>query len=110
MNKQQAISLLTQDGWTKADAMKALQKLDFSNDPCKSTVLTHTSSFSGSELYKRQKERAAVKGLLTKKDKETARKDIKYAAKIDEYETDLKEERSYWQKIVESLGFGRKVG
>lgn len=110
MTKQQAIALLEQDGWKKADATKALQGLDFGNDPNESTIRTHTSLFCGPELHKRQRDRATLKGSLTKKDREMERKDKKYAAQIDEYTTDLKEERSYWQKILESLGFDRKVG
>ncbi len=111
MNKQQAIVLLVeQDGWKKADATKALEGLDFSNDPSESTIRRHISSFCGPELHKRQRDRATLKGSLTKKDREMERKDKKYAAQIDEYTADLKEERSYWQKILESLGFDRKVG
>ncbi|MBH8555863.1 hypothetical protein I8751_26665 [Nostocaceae cyanobacterium CENA357] len=70
MNKLQIIKLLEGEGWTKADAMRALEAIDFSCDPDEITIRRTISSFAGSELIKRQRLQAAQKSLVTKKTKE----------------------------------------
>ena len=71
MNKSQAIKLLESEAWTKADAMRALEIIDFSTNPDEITIRRAISRFAGSELIKRQRLQAAQKGLVTKKTKET---------------------------------------
>ena len=70
MNKSEAITLLTREKWTKADAERALVKIDFSTNPDELTIRRAISSFAGSELLNRQRLQAAQKGLVTKKIKE----------------------------------------
>lgn len=96
MNKRQAIKLLNDDGWTKADAIRALESIDFRTDPDELTIRRRTSPFAGSELKQRQRLQAAQKGLVTKKIKEIK----EYAAKIDQYEKDLEQERALWRELV----------
>ena len=85
MKKSEAIKLLTSEQWTKADAERALVKIDFSTNPDELTIRRAISSFAGSELINRQRLQAAQKGQVTKKIKEikTLQQDI----------TKLKQER-----------------
>lgn len=70
MNKSEAIDLLNNEGWTKADAKRALLEVDFSNDQNELTIRTVASSFAGQELVNRQNLQKAQKALVTKKNKE----------------------------------------
>jgi hypothetical protein len=70
VNKVAAIELLVGQGWTKADAGRALEGLNFKLEPDELTVLRAASCFSGEELYKRQRLQAAQKGMVTKKTKQ----------------------------------------
>lgn len=70
MNKLDAIKVLEKEGWTRADAVRALEKVDFSNDPDELTIRRAISLFAGLELIKRQRLQAAQKGMVTKKAKE----------------------------------------
>ncbi|MDZ8083241.1 MAG: hypothetical protein RMX35_29770 [Nostoc sp. DcaGUA01] len=83
MNKSQSIKLLESEGWTKADAMRALEIIDFSTNPDEITIRRAVSAFAGSELIKRQRLQAAQKGLVTKKSKEIEKNNQEYAAKIE---------------------------
>ncbi len=77
MNKLDTIKILEREGWTKADAVRALEKIDFSNDPEELTIRRAISLFAGLELIKRQRLQAAQKGIVTKKVKEIEVKDKK---------------------------------
>ena len=70
MKKIEAISLFVGMGWTKVDTERALQGLDFSQDPDEITVYKCISLFAGKELVNRQNLQAAQKGMVTKKKKE----------------------------------------
>lgn len=70
MKKAEAISLFVNEGWTKADAERALEGLDFKLDPDELTVYKHSSLFAGKELNHRQRLQAAQKATVTKKIKE----------------------------------------
>ena len=70
MKKKEAIDLLISENWTKADAERALEDLDFSQDPDELTVYKHISLFAGKELINRQRAQAAQKGMVTRKAKE----------------------------------------
>ncbi|WP_413162028.1 hypothetical protein ACL6C3_24635 [Capilliphycus salinus ALCB114379] len=105
MNKSEAINLLTKQGWTKADAKRALEEIDFSENPNQETILQKTASFSGYELNKRQRSQAAQKGLVTKKNNEIERIKKENAAKINQFERDVQEERGFWQGLLEFLGY-----
>lgn len=70
MNKSEAIKLLESEGWTKADAIRALEVIDFVSKPDELTIRRAASHFAGSELNKRQRSQAAQKGMVTKRTKE----------------------------------------
>ncbi|MDZ8184039.1 MAG: hypothetical protein RMX96_04150 [Nostoc sp. ChiSLP02] len=95
MNKSQSIKLLESEGWTKADAMRALEVIDFSANPDEITIRRGISLFAGSELIKRQRLQAAQKGLVTKKTNEIQKNNQEYAAKIEQ----LKKSQKYETEI-----------
>ena len=53
MNKQEAIELLNHEGWTKADAQRALESINFKINPDvdELTIRRAASQFAGAELY-----------------------------------------------------------
>lgn len=74
MNKQEAIKLLNNEGWTKADAQRALNSLDFKIQPNvdELTVRRAASQFAGLILIERQKAQAVQKRFVTIKTKQIA--------------------------------------
>ena len=82
MNKKEAIELLNNESWTKADAKRALELLDFKLNPNvdELTIRRAASKFAGVQLYERQRLQAAQKGMVTKKNKEIN----KYIIQIEE--------------------------
>ncbi|MEH2384019.1 MAG: hypothetical protein V7K27_34905 [Nostoc sp.] len=103
MNKSQAIKLLESEAWTKADAMRALEVIDFSTNPDEITIRRAISPFAGSELIKRQRLQAAQKGMVTKKTKEIESKQQEYAAKIDQFQKYPQQEREKYEVEIQSL-------
>lgn len=77
MKKLEAIKILENEGWTKVDAIRALEKVDFNEDTDELMVRRAISLFAGSELLKRQRLQSAQKGIVTKKSKEIESKDKK---------------------------------
>jgi hypothetical protein len=75
VNRSEASQILQQEGWTKADAMRALEGVNFDQDPDELTIRRAISLFAGPELIKRQRLQAAQKGMVTKKVKEVEAKD-----------------------------------
>lgn len=74
MNKSEAAQLLVEAGWTKADAMRALEGVDFRQNPDEFVILRAALVFAGPELSNRQRLQAAQKGMVTKKVKEIEHK------------------------------------
>ena len=72
MNKIEAIELLNHEGWTKADARRALESINFktNTDIDELTIRRAASQFAGAELIKRQNLQRAQKGMVTKRNKE----------------------------------------
>ncbi|MEH2138139.1 hypothetical protein [Nostoc sp.] len=103
MNKSQAIKLLEGEGWTTADAKRALDKIDFNINPDEITIRRAISHFAGSELINRQRLQAAQKGLVTKKTNELERKEREYAAKIDRLINYQREEKDKREAEIQSL-------
>jgi len=103
VNKSQAIKLIENEGWTKADAIRALEVINFNTNPNELTIRRAISSFAGSELNKRQRLQAAQKGTVTKKTKEIECKDKEYAAKIDQYEKSQQQKREKWEAEIQIL-------
>lgn len=94
MNKSQAIKILVDEGWTQADAKRALEVINFNTNPDELTIRRTISSFAGSELIKRQRLQAAQKGMVTKKTYELEQKDKEYAVKIDQYKNSWEEKNN----------------
>ncbi|MEH2350926.1 MAG: hypothetical protein V7K55_23570 [Nostoc sp.] len=103
MNKSQAIKLLEGEGWTTADAKRALEKIDFNINPDEITIRRAISHFAGSELINRQRLQAAQKGLVTKKTNELERKEKEYATKIDRLINSQREEKDEREAEIQSL-------
>ena len=74
MNKQEAIKLLNSEGWTKADAQRALNSLNFKlqTNIDELTVRRAASQFAGLVLIERQKAQAVQKRFVTIKTKQIA--------------------------------------
>jgi predicted nucleic acid-binding Zn-ribbon protein len=70
VNKLEAIELFATEGWTKADAERALKGVDFKTNPDELTIRKAVSHFAGSELENRQRLQAVQKGLVTKRNRE----------------------------------------
>jgi chromosome segregation ATPase len=67
MDRSKIIKLLVSENWTNADAIRAIESIDFNTDPDELTIRrTISLQFAGSELIKRQRLQAAQKGLVTK--------------------------------------------
>lgn len=77
VTKKEAIAFLREQGWTKADAERALDDLDFSANLDRLSILQAASQFAGAELINRQRLQAAQKGQVTRKQKELAEKEEK---------------------------------
>ncbi len=69
MNKKEAIELLNHEGWTKADAQRALESINFKTniDIDELFVRRATSQFAGAELSNRQNLQRAQKAMVTKR-------------------------------------------
>jgi PHP family Zn ribbon phosphoesterase len=68
MDKSETIKLLQSEDWTKADAIRAVESIDFSTNPDELTIRRNISSqFAGRELIERQRKQARQKGLVTTK-------------------------------------------
>ena len=82
MNKKEAIDLLNTEGWTKADAIRAFETLDFklNKNLDELAIRRAASKFAGVQLSERQRLQAAQKGMVTKKNKEIQ----KYITQIEE--------------------------
>jgi hypothetical protein len=66
MDKTEIIKILQSEEWTKADALRAVESIDFSTNPDELTIRRNISSrFAGRELIKRQREQGAQKRLVT---------------------------------------------
>ncbi len=72
MNKKEAIELLNHEGWTKADAQRALKPIGFkvNTDVDELFVRRAASQFAGAELSNRQYLQRAQKAMVTKRNNE----------------------------------------
>ncbi|WP_068819302.1 hypothetical protein [Phormidesmis priestleyi] len=83
MNKSQVIALLVSEKWTKADAIRALEGIDFATNPDELTIRRAISPFSGAELINRQRLQAAQKAQVTKKTNEIERLEKAHELEIE---------------------------
>ncbi|AUS99737.1 hypothetical protein CLI64_04660 [Nostoc sp. CENA543] len=109
MNKSQAINLLENEGWTKADAMRALEVIDFKSNPDEITIRRATSRFAGTELINRQRLQASQKGMVTKKNKEIERTHQEYTAKINGLNQSYQKEQEKYATQIQHLSNTNKV-
>jgi serine phosphatase RsbU (regulator of sigma subunit) len=66
MKKSEILKLLESEGWTKADALRAIASIDLSTDPDELSIRRSISSqFIGSELSQRQRLQSSQKRLVT---------------------------------------------
>jgi hypothetical protein len=98
MDKSEIIKILQSEDWTKADALRAVESINFSSNPDELTIRRNISSqFAGRELIKRQREQAAQKGMVTRKTNQIALLEQQYQADIKQ--RDLQLARSKQQVI-----------
>jgi len=93
VKRSEAIKLLESEAWTKADAIRALEVIDFNNNPDELTIRRAISNFAGSELSHRQRLQAAQKGQVTKKNKEIEQIHKDYDIKLTRYKQEIKQAR-----------------
>ncbi|WP_310482174.1 hypothetical protein [Chamaesiphon sp. VAR_48_metabat_403] len=90
MDKAEIINILQSEDWTKADALRAVESIDFNTNPDELTIRRNISSrFAGRELIKRQREQAAQKGMVTKKTNQIELLKQQYQADIKQRDLQL---------------------
>jgi hypothetical protein len=90
MDKAEIIKILQSEDWTKADALRAVDSIDFSTNPDELTIRRNISSrFAGRELIKRQREQGAQKGLVTQKTNQLELLKQQYQADIKQRDLQL---------------------
>lgn len=109
MNKSQVIKLLENEGWTKEDAKRALEVIDFKTNPDEITIRRAISRFAGTELINRQRLQAAQKGTVTKKNKEIERTHQEYTAKITQLNQFHQKEQEKYTAAIQNLSDTNKV-
>jgi hypothetical protein len=98
MDKAEIIKILQSEDWTKADALRAVESIDFSTNPDELSIRRNISSrFAGRELIKRQREQATQKGFVTRKTNQIELLKQQYQADIQQ--RDLQLARSKQQVI-----------
>jgi translation initiation factor 1 (eIF-1/SUI1) len=98
MDKAEIIKILQSEDWTKADALRAVESIDFSTNPDELTIRRNISSrFAGRELIKRQYAQRTQKGLVTQKTNQLELLKREYQAHIKQGKPPL--ERSKQQVI-----------
>lgn len=99
----------TQFKWTKADAERAFESLAFPAD--ETTLINAMLNFAGPEMKKRQNLQGAQRSQVTKKVAYIKQIQLKHAADIQQFQEDLKQERSQWLGFIRILyGMASKVG
>lgn len=108
MKKSEAIDLLVSEGWTKADANRAVEIVDFTLNPNELTIRRAISLFAGTELIQRQRLQAAQKSLVTKKNKELEQKEKEYADKIEQIKKVQNPDRENYKAEIQALSSKNK--
>lgn len=109
MNKTEAIEYAHKTGWTKADAKRAFEGLKFPLDEI--TVLNKMVRFAGPELLQRQYLQRAQKSQVTRKKNQLETIENNYKDMVEEYEAQLKLERSSFVGVIEFVyGIAKTFG
>lgn len=97
VNKNEAIKLLNSEGWTKADAQRAIESINFKTNPNEITIRLAASKFAGIELLNRQRLQAAQKRLVTQKNNEIQ----KYINQIKKLQPDTRSNPDITKRLTE---------
>jgi hypothetical protein len=90
MDKSETIKLLQSEDWTKADAIRAVESIDFNTNPDELTIRRNISSqFAGRELIQRQNAQRAQKGVVTRKTNQIESLKREYQADIKQRDLQL---------------------
>lgn len=108
-NKGQASEYGAKLGWTKADAKRAVDNLQFPTDEI--AILNALVRFAGPELLERQRKQAAQKALVTKKAKIVKDLSEQFEQMVDDYEAQIKDDRSAFVTLLKTLyGIAQRFG
>ena len=99
LTQKQAIEYAKQLNWTGADAQRAYEALNL-KEADEQDLLLALVKFAGSELAERQRLQAAQKGQVTKKSNYIKQIELDFAAKVEQYEDTLKQERSVFVSVI----------
>lgn len=99
LNKTEAVEYARSIGWRKIDAERAFNGHIFPLDEV--AVLNKLVRFAGPELRQRQYLQGAQKGLVTKKKNLLKKAEKNYKDMVEEYEDQIKLERSSFIGVVE---------
>lgn len=110
MTKTEAIALANQYGWTKADAERAYNGLDFKTATERDFV-SSLLKFAGPELKQRQYLQASQKGQVTRKKNEIKALEAEYKQHLEEEAKKFEEMRSTFVPLIERLyAIAKKFG
>jgi hypothetical protein len=111
--RTQAVKYIaTTYNWTQADAKRALESIDFKPSPqSEEALLIAMASFAGPALYKRQCLQAAQKAQATIQAKQVEDLSKTYEEMVSDYEEHIKQERSSFINLIQSLyGIAQRFG
>ncbi|MBD2080723.1 hypothetical protein [Leptolyngbya sp. FACHB-17] len=115
VSKKRAIDFAVKLGWTQEDAKRAYEligvNLNLVADDDEFTLALALADYAGEVLYDRQRKQAAQKAQVTKKTNEIERIKTAHAAKIEQYEENLKLQRSQFVGIISRIyKFAQRFG
>lgn len=109
MNKTEAVEYAHKVGWTKADARRAFDGLDFPLDEV--AILNKLVRFAGPELLQRQYLQGAQKAQVTRKKNQLEKAENDYKDMVEEYEEQIQLERSSFVGVIEFVyGIAKTFG
>lgn len=115
ITKKKAIQFATDLGWTQKDAERAYDasgiNFKWVAQDDEFTLALALADFAGEVLSERQRKQARQLGEVTKKKKEIKQIKLEYRDKIEEFEKDMKEERSLFVTLIARFyKFGQILG
>lgn len=109
MRKYQAIDYATSMGWTKADAGRAFEGVDFPAEEI--TILNKMVQFAGPELVKRQYLQRAQRTQVTINKNRLTELEEEHKEMIVHYQTKLDSERTIFVSLIRiTYNIARLVG
>lgn len=108
-NKGQASDYGAKLGWTKADAKRAVDNLQFPTDEI--AILNALVRFAGPELIERQRKQAAQKAQVTINKKKVKDLSAQFEKMVDDYEAQITDDRSAFVTLLKTLyGIAQRFG